>query len=138
MLEADFAIVHRSTSTQLLELIIEPLRSSTPSHSAPFLVVVDGLDECEGKDNHLQILSHISELTTKYHLPARILIISHPKPSIKHFFDVSISQGAVLDSRSTDIARNTMVSTTSSVANSTESRLRRGMLQVAFNPCPHR
>ena len=93
-MDADLTILHRSTLTQLLKLIIEPLRSSTPSHSAPFLVVVDGLDECEGKDHQLHILSHILELTTKYHLPVRFLIMSRPEPHIKHFFDVSINQNS--------------------------------------------
>jgi len=93
-IETDPGILHRSTSTQLLKLIIEPLRSSTLSQSAPFLVVVDGLDECEGKDHQLQILSHISELTTKYHLPVRFLIVSRPEPHIKHFFDISIGQSS--------------------------------------------
>ena len=90
--DADLAVIHRSTSTQLLKLIIEPFRSTTPSQSAPFLVVVDGLDECEGKDHQLRILSHISELTTKYDLPIRFLITSRPEPHIKHFFDVSVTQ----------------------------------------------
>ena len=89
--EADFAIVHRSTSTQFLKLIIEPLRSGTSSsQSAPFLVVVDGLHECGGKDHQLQILSHISDLTTKYHLPVRFLIASHPESHTKYFFGVPI------------------------------------------------
>ena len=50
-IEADFGILHRSTSTQLLKLVVEPLQSSTPSQSDSFLLVVDGLDECEGKDH---------------------------------------------------------------------------------------
>jgi len=92
-IEADLTVLHRSTSTQLTKLIIEPLRSSTPS-SAPFLVIIDGLDECEGKDHQLQILSHISALTTKHHLPVRFLIASRPEPHIKHFFDLSINQNS--------------------------------------------
>ena len=91
-IEADLTSLHRSTSTQLLKLIIEPLRSSIPSQSAPFLVVVDGLDECEGKDHQMRILSHLSELTTKYHLPVCFLVVSRPEPHIKHFFDVSAGQ----------------------------------------------
>ena len=90
--ETELAILHRSISKQLLKLIIEPLQSSTPSQSAPFLLVVDGLDECKGKDHQLQILSHMTQWTTKYHLPVRCLIVSRPEPHIKHFFDVSISQ----------------------------------------------
>ena len=90
--DADPGILHRSISTQLLKLIIEPLRSNTPSQSTPFLVVVDGLDECESKDHQLQILSHISELTTQYHLPVRFMVVSRPEPHIKHFFDASLNQ----------------------------------------------
>jgi len=94
-IEADLTILHKSTSTQLRKLVIEPLRSSTPSQSIPFLFVVDGPDECEGKDHQLQILSHITQLTTKYHLPLRCLIVSRPEPHIKHFFDVSIGQNTI-------------------------------------------
>ena len=93
-IEADFGILYRSTSIQLLKLIIEPLQSSTPSQSAPFLIIVDGLDECEGEDHQLQILSHVSELTTKYHFPVRFLIVSCPEPHIKHFFDVSLGKSS--------------------------------------------
>ena len=96
VIEADPGILHRSTSKQLLKLIIEPLRSSTPSQSAPFLVVVDGLDGCEDKDHQKQILSHISELTTTYHLPVRFLITSRPEPHIKHFFDISTNPNSIL------------------------------------------
>lgn len=84
-------------STQLLKLFIEPLWSSPPSESTLFLVVVDGLDECEGKDYQLQILSHMAELMVKYHLPVHFLIVSHLEPHIKHFFDVSISQYSILE-----------------------------------------
>ena len=90
-IEADLTILNKSTS--LLKLIIEPLRSSTPSQSAPFLVVIDGLDECDGKDHQLQILAHISELTTKYHL-VRFLITSRPEPHIRHFLNVFINQNS--------------------------------------------
>ena len=92
--EVDPGIFHRSTSTQLLNLIIGPLRSSNLPQTAPFLVVIDGLDECEGKDHQLQILSHLTELTMKYHLPVRFLIASRPEPHIKHFFDVSINRNS--------------------------------------------
>ena len=95
VIETDLAILHRSISTQFLKLIIEPFRSNTP-RSAPSLVVVDGLDECEARDHQLQILSHVSELTTKYHLPIRFLIVSRPEPHIKHFFDISIAQNSSL------------------------------------------
>ena len=95
-IEADFGILHRSTSTQLLKLVIEPLRSNTPPQSAPFLLVIDGLDECEGEDHQVQILSHMIQLTTKYNFPVRCLIVSRPEPHIKHFLDISVRQKSSL------------------------------------------
>ena len=62
-------ILHRSTPVQLLELIIEPLRSSTPSwQSIPFLLVVDGLDECEGKE--AQITDSVSHESINDKVPS--------------------------------------------------------------------
>ena len=52
----------------------------------PFLVVVDGLDECRGTHHdQSMLLSHLVALTQS--LPLRVLITSRPEPHVKLFFD---------------------------------------------------
>ena len=55
-------------------------------------MVIDDLDECEGKDRQIQILSRVSDLMTQHHLPFHFLIASRPEPHINHFFDISVGQ----------------------------------------------
>ena len=83
--EDDLQILHKQQS-QLKQLLILPLLSpsSSPPRS-PFLVIVDGLDECSGYQS--QVLLHILELVTTHSLPLRFLIFSRPEPQIYHFFD---------------------------------------------------
>ncbi|KAJ7718805.1 hypothetical protein B0H16DRAFT_1229716, partial [Mycena metata] len=49
-IENDPAIVDRSLSTQLEELILNPCRRTRLAH--PVSIVIDGLDECDGE--HVQ------------------------------------------------------------------------------------
>jgi len=86
--EDDLQILHKQHSAQLQQLLILPLLSPSSSSSAPappFLVIVDGLDECDGDQSML--LLHILELVTTHSLPLRFLIFSRPEPQICHFFD---------------------------------------------------
>ena len=86
--EDDMQILHKQHSAQLKQLLIIPLLSLSSSSSAlnpPFLVIVDGLDECNGDQSKL--LLHILELAGTHHVPLRFLIFSRPEPQICHFFD---------------------------------------------------
>jgi len=86
--EDDLQILHKQHSAQLMQLLILPLLSSSFTSSAPslpFLVVVDGLDECDGDQSML--LLHILELVETHSLTLRFLIFSRPAPQICHFFD---------------------------------------------------
>ena len=84
--EDDLQILHKQHSAQLQQLLILPLSSPSPSSisNSPFLVIVDGLDECDGDQSKL--LLHILELAETRHLPLRFLIFSRPEPQICHFF----------------------------------------------------
>ena len=55
--------------------------------SPPFLVIIDGLDECRGNDDQSLILSLIHDLVDKYRLPLRFLIASRPESHIQEIFD---------------------------------------------------
>jgi len=84
--EDDLRILHKQHSAQLKQLLILPLLSpsSSSAPNAPFLVIVDGLDECDGDQSKL--LLDILELVETHHLPLRFLIFSRPEPRICHFF----------------------------------------------------
>ena len=83
--EDDMQILHKRRSAQLKQLLILPLLSFSASSAPPppFLVIVDGLDECDG--DHSKLLLHILELVNT--LPLRFLIFSRPEPQVCHFFD---------------------------------------------------
>jgi len=85
--EDDLQILHKQHSAQLKQLFILPLLapSSSSAPTPPFLVIVDGRDECDGDKSKL--LLHILELVKTHHLPLRFLIFSRPEPPICHFFD---------------------------------------------------
>jgi len=50
-----------------------------PAPSSQFLVVIDGLDECRGRDDQCRILAQISHIIHTYRLPLRFLIVSRPE-----------------------------------------------------------
>ena len=86
--EDDLQILHKQHSAQLKQLLVLPLLSPSSPTSAPilpFLVIVDGLDECDGDQS--SFLLHILDLAETYTLPLRFLIFSRPEPQICHFFD---------------------------------------------------
>jgi len=55
--------------------------------SSPFLVIIDGLDECRGNNDQSVILSHIHDLVDKHRLPLRFFITSRPESHIRETFD---------------------------------------------------
>jgi hypothetical protein len=81
------SIFHKSLDVQLQKLLIEPLRSLDIPPRSPFLVVVDGLDECKGDSDQCHILSSISTIINTHNLPFRFLIASRPEPHIRRAFD---------------------------------------------------
>jgi len=90
VVENDPLIANRRHDPQIKQLIIDPFLSvvnsgSRGARTMPFLVVVDGLDECKGIHDQIKLLSHLVTLT--HSLPLRFLIGSRPEPHIKHFFD---------------------------------------------------
>ena len=91
--EDDMQIPHKEHPAQLKQLLMLPLLSPSSSSvtNPPFLVIVDGLDECDGDQSRL--LLYILELVEIHQFPLRFLIFSRPEPQISHFFD-SIANGA--------------------------------------------
>jgi hypothetical protein len=89
-------IINQSLDQQLQKLIVEPLQSTTIRRvmngesfipPQPFLVVIDGLDECKNDDDHSVLLRYITEVVHTHRLPFTFLIASRPDPHIHHEFE---------------------------------------------------
>ena len=55
--------------------------------SSQFLVVIDGLDECQRRDDQCRILAQISHMINTHRLPLRFLIVSRPEAHICEAFE---------------------------------------------------
>ncbi|KAF9077700.1 hypothetical protein BDP27DRAFT_1441740 [Rhodocollybia butyracea] len=86
VVEEDPSVVARSIDTQLQKLISEPCRT-VRSNKNPLLILIDGLDECEGQDIHQGILRAIRNSFTEHVLPLRFIIASRPEPHIREIFE---------------------------------------------------
>ncbi|KAF5378724.1 hypothetical protein D9615_006875 [Tricholomella constricta] len=90
----DLTILHKDITSQLNKLIIEPLRSDMSSsrtisqpQSPPYIVIIDGLDECTGTTSQNRILDHIHDIICHSDLPIRFLVVSRPEYNIQEAFD---------------------------------------------------
>ncbi|KAJ7815791.1 hypothetical protein B0H14DRAFT_2375034, partial [Mycena olivaceomarginata] len=79
----DPAVVNKSFSVQLEKLIIEPCRLANPA--SPPIVIIDGLDECEGRHVQEEILRSFANPILSP-LPVYLLIASRPEPHIGETF----------------------------------------------------
>ncbi|KAJ7858165.1 hypothetical protein B0H13DRAFT_1640672 [Mycena leptocephala] len=84
VVENDPAIVDRTLSHQLQELIIAPCRRSHLSRPVP--IIVDGLDECDGDDIQQEVLRSISNAVRQEHLPILFFVASRPESHIREAF----------------------------------------------------
>ena len=74
-----------SGSVDLVVLLFQD--SSTPAPSSRFLVVIDGLDECQRHNDQRHILAEVARLVNTHHLPLRFLIVSRPEAHICEAFE---------------------------------------------------
>ncbi|KAJ6523663.1 hypothetical protein DFH09DRAFT_937784, partial [Mycena vulgaris] len=86
VVEDDPSVMARHMDIQLHKLIVEPCRLLN-GRAVPILLI-DGLDECEGNNIQQEILCLLGDLATHYHpLPLRLLVASRPEPHIREKFD---------------------------------------------------
>jgi hypothetical protein len=83
-LEDDPTILDRSLLLQLQKLIITPFKESIPGRI--LVIVIDGLDECEGQKIQQEILQSIAQVIRHEHLPLLFFIASRPEPHISEMF----------------------------------------------------
>ncbi|KAF7369141.1 NACHT domain-containing protein [Mycena venus] len=83
-IEENPSILDRSLSTQLRKLILEPCRQS--SYRRTLVIVVDGLDECDGHNIQQEILRSIGTALDEGPLPLRFFVTSRLEPHICEMF----------------------------------------------------
>jgi hypothetical protein len=87
----DPAIVNRSFSVQLEKLIIQPCRHA--NLVSPPIIIIDGLDECEGRDIQEEILRCFANSSLEDPLPVYLLVASRPEPNIAETFEEPLLNG---------------------------------------------
>ncbi|KAJ6523651.1 hypothetical protein DFH09DRAFT_189825 [Mycena vulgaris] len=102
IVETNPSVVGRHMGVQLRKLVVEPCQSL--SGASPILLI-DGLDECEGQDVQQEILRLLGNAAHPDPLPLRLLISSRPEPHIREKFDSFPSRydSVKLDQSFTDV-----------------------------------
>ena len=89
----DPMIFKKSLDTQVQQLIVNPLRNLALSgffkdrNTAPRLVLIDGLDECNGHDQRRIVLLSIAKALREQIFPLIFLIASRPEEDIRLTFN---------------------------------------------------
>ncbi|KAJ6524353.1 hypothetical protein B0H19DRAFT_915174, partial [Mycena capillaripes] len=78
------SILDRSLLTQLEKMVVEPCQQCIPGRL--LVIVIDGLDECKGKDIQQEILRSIRSVVQQGALTLRFFIASRPEPHIDEEF----------------------------------------------------
>jgi hypothetical protein len=88
-------LLRKSPPVQFRELIVEPfatLQRQRPRD--PIVIILDGLDECEGENAQREILQMITDaIRTNPDLPLRWLIFSRPEAHLKNAFSRNVLCG---------------------------------------------
>ena len=101
IVELDPTLHTKSMDVQLQSLIIDAFRHLSTLPQRPYLVIIDGLDECHDKAAQQLILRLLCETVTVHKLPLRFLIGSRPESHICDSFDkeslYTITRRVILD-----------------------------------------
>ncbi|KAJ7620176.1 hypothetical protein FB45DRAFT_1062543 [Roridomyces roridus] len=90
--EKDPSLVGKSMGSQFEKLIVEPCHLSQAEWTQPRVLLIDGLDECDGIAVQLEILRIIRGFFGKRTLPLKFIIASRPEPEIRElFYETSFS-----------------------------------------------
>ena len=101
IMELDPTLHTKSMDIQLQLLIVDAFRHLTPLPQRPYLVIIDGLDECHDKAAQQLILRLLCQTITVHKLPLRFLIGSRSESHIYDSFDqeslYTITRRVILD-----------------------------------------
>jgi len=86
ILKNDLCIAERASGSVDLVASLFP-KHSVLVPSSPFLVVIDGLDECQGHNDQCRILAQLSDMVNTHHPPLRFLIVSRPESHLCEAFE---------------------------------------------------
>ena len=76
-----YIVEHAWGSLDLMASLFQDCSKANPS---PLIVIIDGLDECQGHNDQLRILAEVSCMVKTHHLPLRFVIVSRPE---SHLYD---------------------------------------------------
>ena len=103
IMEANPELHTKSMAVQLQTLIVDSFRCLSPLPQRSYLVIIDGLDECQDMANQQSILRLLCDTITVHKIPLRFLIGSRPESHIRVSFDqkslYTITRRVVLDKR---------------------------------------
>jgi hypothetical protein len=91
VVEENPSVVARSMSVQIQKLILNPCRSL--DNLEPPVIIIDGLDECEGHLVQQDILRLIVQSISVDPPPLKFLIASRPEPHIREIFEDPLFEG---------------------------------------------
>ncbi|KAF7325367.1 NACHT domain-containing protein [Mycena sanguinolenta] len=89
----DPSVVVRSIAVQIKTLISDPCRSHEHENCDPVIILIDGLDECEGHEVQEEIL-HAIHHSSKHSIPLRFIVASRPEAHICEVFDSAVYAGS--------------------------------------------
>ena len=94
--DADPMVFYQSVDVQLAKLIIEPLQrlhaTGFDFKDSPFVIIIDGLDECQGRDTQSEVVKSLVAAFCHSPLRIRILIASRPEVYLQSTFNSSSLQ----------------------------------------------
>jgi len=94
--DADPMIFQQSVDVQLARLIIEPIRhlhsTGFDFKASPFVIIIDGLDECRGKEIQSGIVRSLAAVFFHSPFRIRILIASRPEVYLQSIFNLTSLQ----------------------------------------------
>ncbi|KAJ7841139.1 hypothetical protein B0H13DRAFT_2676835 [Mycena leptocephala] len=83
--ENDRLVFGRSLKSQFQSLLVQAFKRGSPPSFAP-LIILDGLDECEGHEIQKHILTLFIEAILQGNIPVRLLIGSRPEYHLREVF----------------------------------------------------
>ncbi|KAJ7854955.1 hypothetical protein B0H14DRAFT_2755404 [Mycena olivaceomarginata] len=92
--EIDPSVLGRGMDVQLHTLIVEPCKWL--QNNSPPVLLIDGLDECEGHHIQQEIICLIQSAVKSHFWGVRILVASRPEAHIKETFEAEFFQGVTV------------------------------------------
>ncbi|KAG6910931.1 hypothetical protein DXG01_005985 [Tephrocybe rancida] len=77
-------LIRQPIPTQVERLLLEPLQGGTAP--GPFLIVIDALDQCDGKEDQHEILAQLARIVQGPQNPLRIIVTSASAPHLRCYF----------------------------------------------------